>query len=98
LSFTLHAFFADYRPPTGKQEDGWERLQAWFKQHGVSNENLKTQFSGSLFQLVHGDLDVPFYRKRRVMVSDRQIQLVFHPVLPGTCPLTPSAWAVVRWL
>jgi len=26
-------------------EDGWKRLQAWFKQHGVSNENLKTQFS-----------------------------------------------------
>jgi len=20
-------------------EDGWKRLQAWFKQHGVSNEN-----------------------------------------------------------
>lgn len=44
---TLHAFFADYRPSYRKKqaEDGWKRLQAWFKQHGVSNENLKTQFS-----------------------------------------------------
>lgn len=44
---TPHAFFADYRPSYRKKqaEDGWKRLQAWFKQHGVSNENLKTQFS-----------------------------------------------------
>ena len=33
-----HAFHADYRPSYRKQlaEDGWKRLQAWFKQHGVS--------------------------------------------------------------
>lgn len=33
-----HAFFADYRPSYREKEakDGWERLQAWFKQHGVS--------------------------------------------------------------
>jgi carboxymethylenebutenolidase len=33
-----HAFFADYRP-SYREEDakqGWQRLQAWFKQHGVS--------------------------------------------------------------
>jgi carboxymethylenebutenolidase len=32
-----HAFFADYRPSYRKEqaEDGWKRLQAWFKQHGV---------------------------------------------------------------
>jgi carboxymethylenebutenolidase len=32
-----HAFFADYRPSYRQKEakDGWERLQAWFKQHGV---------------------------------------------------------------
>lgn len=32
-----HAFFADYRPSYRKTEaeDGWKRLQAWFKQHGV---------------------------------------------------------------
>ncbi|HEU4684502.1 MAG TPA: dienelactone hydrolase family protein [Nitrospira sp.] len=32
-----HAFFADYRPSYRKEaaEDGWRRLQAWFKQHGV---------------------------------------------------------------
>jgi carboxymethylenebutenolidase len=32
-----HAFFADYRPSYRQQaaEDGWKRLQAWFKQHGV---------------------------------------------------------------
>jgi carboxymethylenebutenolidase len=32
-----HAFYADYRPsyrPDAAQ-DGWQRLQAWFKQHGV---------------------------------------------------------------
>lgn len=33
-----HAFFADYRPSYREKEakDGWKRLQAWFKQHGVS--------------------------------------------------------------
>jgi carboxymethylenebutenolidase len=33
-----HAFFADYRPSYRETEakDGWKRLQAWFKQHGVS--------------------------------------------------------------
>lgn len=32
-----HAFFADYRPAYREAEakDGWKRLQAWFKQHGV---------------------------------------------------------------
>lgn len=32
-----HAFFADYRPSYREQEakDGWKRLLAWFKQHGV---------------------------------------------------------------
>lgn len=32
-----HAFFADYRPSYRKLQakDGWRRLQAWFKQHGV---------------------------------------------------------------
>lgn len=32
-----HAFFADYRPSYRKEaaEDGWQRLQAWFKEHGV---------------------------------------------------------------
>ena len=35
---TPHAFFADYRPSYRKEqaEDGWKRLQAWFKQHGVA--------------------------------------------------------------
>jgi len=34
---TPHAFFADYRPSYRKEqaEDGWKRLQAWFKQHSV---------------------------------------------------------------
>lgn len=33
-----HAFFADYRPSYREKEaqDGWKRLQAWFKQYGVS--------------------------------------------------------------
>jgi len=33
-----HAFFADYRPSFRQQdaEDGWKRLQAWFKQYGVA--------------------------------------------------------------
>lgn len=32
-----HAFFADYRPNYRKEEaeDGWKRLQEWFKKHGV---------------------------------------------------------------
>lgn len=32
-----HAFHADYRPTYRKAaaEDGWQRLQAWFKQHGM---------------------------------------------------------------
>jgi carboxymethylenebutenolidase len=32
-----HGFHADYRPSYRKQpaEDGWKRLQAWLKQHGV---------------------------------------------------------------
>ena len=32
-----HAFFADYRPSYRKEqaEDGWKRLQAWFKKNGV---------------------------------------------------------------
>lgn len=32
-----HAFFADYRPSYREQEaqNGWQRLQKWFKQHGV---------------------------------------------------------------
>jgi carboxymethylenebutenolidase len=33
-----HAFFADYRPSYRKAaaEDGWERMLAWFKSHGVA--------------------------------------------------------------
>jgi carboxymethylenebutenolidase len=33
-----HAFHADYRSSYRKEaaEDGWKRLQAWFKQHGVA--------------------------------------------------------------
>ncbi len=33
-----HAFHADYRPSYRKEaaEDGWKRLLAWFKQHGVA--------------------------------------------------------------
>ncbi|MBW4643828.1 MAG: dienelactone hydrolase family protein [Goleter apudmare HA4340-LM2] len=32
-----HAFFADYRPSYREQEakEGWQRLQTWFKKHGV---------------------------------------------------------------
>ena len=35
---TPHGFHADYRPSYRKQEaeDGWNRLQEWFKQHGVA--------------------------------------------------------------
>ena len=34
---TPHAFHADYRPSYRKQQsdDGWTRLQAWFRQHGM---------------------------------------------------------------
>jgi carboxymethylenebutenolidase len=33
-----HAFYADYRPSYRKDpaEDGWKRLQAWFKKYGVA--------------------------------------------------------------
>jgi carboxymethylenebutenolidase len=33
-----HAFYADYRPSYRKEaaEDGWKRMQAWFKQYGVA--------------------------------------------------------------
>jgi carboxymethylenebutenolidase len=33
-----HAFYADYRPSYRKEaaEDGWQRMQAWFKKHGVA--------------------------------------------------------------
>ncbi|HLJ64996.1 MAG TPA: dienelactone hydrolase family protein, partial [Stellaceae bacterium] len=32
-----HGFHADYRPSyrEGAAADGWKRLQAWFKSHGV---------------------------------------------------------------
>ena len=32
-----HAFHADYRPSYRKEaaEDGWKRMLAWFKKHGV---------------------------------------------------------------
>jgi carboxymethylenebutenolidase len=32
-----HAFYADYRPNYRKEaaEDGWKKMQAWFRQHGV---------------------------------------------------------------
>ncbi|HEX5125433.1 MAG TPA: dienelactone hydrolase family protein, partial [Rhodocyclaceae bacterium] len=32
-----HAFLADYRPNyhQSSAEDGWRRMQAWFKQHGI---------------------------------------------------------------
>ncbi len=35
---TPHAFNADYRPSYRAEpaKDGWQRLQAWFKQHGVA--------------------------------------------------------------
>ena len=35
---TQHAFHADYRPSYRKEQaqDGWNRLQAWFKQFGVA--------------------------------------------------------------
>lgn len=33
-----HAFYADYRPSYRKEaaEDGWKRLQDWFKRHGMA--------------------------------------------------------------
>ena len=33
-----HAFYADYRPSYRKEaaEDGWKRMQAWFRQYGVA--------------------------------------------------------------
>ncbi|MBI4194183.1 MAG: dienelactone hydrolase family protein [Betaproteobacteria bacterium] len=33
-----HAFYADYRPSYRKEaaEDGWKRMQAWFRKHGVT--------------------------------------------------------------
>jgi carboxymethylenebutenolidase len=33
-----HGFHADYRPSYSKEaaQDGWQRLQAWFKQHGAA--------------------------------------------------------------
>ena len=33
-----HAFYADYRPNYRKEaaEDGWKRMQAWFKRYGVT--------------------------------------------------------------
>jgi len=35
---TPHGFYADYRPSYRKEqaEDGWRRLQIWFKQHGIA--------------------------------------------------------------
>jgi len=35
---TPHGFNADYRPTyrKGPADDGWKRMQAWFKQHGVA--------------------------------------------------------------
>ena len=35
---TPHAFNADYRPSyrAGPAKDGWARMLAWFKQHGVA--------------------------------------------------------------
>jgi carboxymethylenebutenolidase len=35
---TPHAFHADYRPSYHKEaaQDGWKRLLAWFKEHGVA--------------------------------------------------------------
>ena len=34
---TPHGFYADYRPTyrKDKADDGWKKLQAWFKEHGV---------------------------------------------------------------
>jgi len=35
---TPHAFNADYRPSyrEGPAKDGWQRMMAWFKTHGVA--------------------------------------------------------------
>ena len=34
---TPHGFYADYRPTYRKDpaDDGWKRMLAWFKKHGV---------------------------------------------------------------
>jgi len=36
---TPHGFHADYRPSyrPGQANDGWKRLLAWFKDHGVGS-------------------------------------------------------------
>jgi carboxymethylenebutenolidase len=33
-----HAFYADYRPSYRKDaaDDGWKRMQEWFRKHGVA--------------------------------------------------------------
>ncbi|MBC7909467.1 MAG: dienelactone hydrolase family protein, partial [Pyrinomonadaceae bacterium] len=33
-----HGFHADYRPTYNKKDadDGWKKLQEWFKQHGAA--------------------------------------------------------------
>ncbi|HEY9874894.1 MAG TPA: dienelactone hydrolase family protein [Candidatus Obscuribacterales bacterium] len=38
---TPHGFFADYRPSYREEQalDGWKRLQAWFKQHGLDGRS-----------------------------------------------------------
>jgi carboxymethylenebutenolidase len=35
---TPHGFYADYRPTYRKDpaDDGWKRMLAWFKKHGVA--------------------------------------------------------------
>jgi carboxymethylenebutenolidase len=35
---TPHGFYADYRPSYRKDEaqNGWQRLQEWFKKYGVA--------------------------------------------------------------
>src|SRR5262249_36241553 len=35
---TPHGFYADYRASYRKEqaEDGWRRLQSWFREHGVA--------------------------------------------------------------
>ena len=34
---TPHGFYADYRPSYRREEadDGWKKLQEWFKKHGA---------------------------------------------------------------
>ena len=38
-----HAFYADYRPNYRKEaaEDGWKRMQAWFKKYGVAPPSIQ---------------------------------------------------------